>query len=394
MHVKVPFRQVYTKRRVMMYIPKAIVDMSEVSKDLKLIFEFQSMNLEPILVVNDNLIEGEVIPTFTLTNDHLSKPHGYAYSSLNIFSGIIETYRFVRFASKWKPDILIVYKSGGFFPLIPLILKLVHKNKVNEGIKFALKLDSDGSIIASRWPTRFGFKILMRVSQLFYDLIISETPCGMEKFIQFLGHKNKLTTIPDGYDQDIFQKIGYSDSKREKIIITASRIDRPKNIESLLRSFVPLANVYPDWNLVIAGKVDDNDYFEELVSFTKANNISERVSFLGHLNPVELRKQYLLASIFVTLSFKESFGIARVEAIASGLPVITSPAGCGEFYGQNGAVLVSPDDNLEITRKLLELIRNEGNREEIVRNLQKIIRSWKEVAKDIVDKTYPSLNCE
>ncbi|TLD68413.1 glycosyltransferase [Phragmitibacter flavus] len=134
-----------------------------------------------------------------------------------------------------------------------------------------------------------------------------------------------------------------------RCLIFLGRIHEKKGCDLLLRAFGELALREPDWQLVMAGPCKDEEYLKELKSLE-----GERVTWAGMLTG-DLKWGALHASeAFVLPSHQENFGVAVVEALACGVPVLISDQVniWREIVG-DGAGLVAPD-TLEGTRRLLE----------------------------------------
>jgi len=140
-------------------------------------------------------------------------------------------------------------------------------------------------------------------------------------------------------------------------ILNVGRLSHQKNQEFLLR----LLQLLPDYHLVIIGEGELRFNLELLA---KELGISERVKFLGELPYAEVRKFYELADVFAFPSQFESFGLALVEAMRSGLPVLTSdiPA-TREVVGTSGYIL--PLIPVEWARAMKELEKNPTLRREL-----------------------------
>jgi glycosyltransferase involved in cell wall biosynthesis len=105
-----------------------------------------------------------------------------------------------------------------------------------------------------------------------------------------------------------------------KVVLFLGRLHSKKGLDLLLPAFArqpgqPL--------LVLAGPYDD-DYRRVLDAETTRLNIADRVLFTGMLLSADKLAAYVDADLFVLPSYQENFGIAVVEAMAAGLPVIVS----------------------------------------------------------------------
>lgn len=107
------------------------------------------------------------------------------------------------------------------------------------------------------------------------------------------------------------------------IILFFSRLHYKKRPDLLLRSLETLSNTHR-FHLIIAG-AGAAHYTAELKALTATLNLTSQVSFAGFVSGFD--KDLLLqgADLFALPSFSENFGVAVVEAMAAGMPVIVTP---------------------------------------------------------------------
>ncbi|QFU74470.1 glycosyltransferase family 4 protein [Halioglobus maricola] len=106
-------------------------------------------------------------------------------------------------------------------------------------------------------------------------------------------------------------------SERQKQVLTVARLVPRKQVDVLIDAFAKVADLYPEWNLVIAGYGEQE---QELVRQASKLGVSEHVEFLGKTDQVY--PLYESASIFVLPSETEGFGLTLTEAMAHGLPAV------------------------------------------------------------------------
>ncbi len=82
------------------------------------------------------------------------------------------------------------------------------------------------------------------------------------------------------------------------------------------------------------------------------------VHFLGYVPKHYLSALYTLAEVFVYLSLYEGFGLPVIEAMACGLPVLSSDTPALAEVAGNAALLVDPNDSERIGKALLRLLRD------------------------------------
>ncbi len=150
-----------------------------------------------------------------------------------------------------------------------------------------------------------------------------ETQRRIEKFYR----RNSTVIYPPVQINSKFEIRNSKLSKNyNKYFLTVSRLARAKHIDVLIKA----ANVLK-FKLKIVGSGRDKERLKQIAGPT--------VEFLGNLTDEQLKKSYLNAKAFLFSSRDEEFGIAVVEAMGYGLPVIAYPSGGIPEYvidGKNG----------------------------------------------------------
>ncbi len=108
----------------------------------------------------------------------------------------------------------------------------------------------------------------------------------------------------------------------KEILLFLGRLHEKKGCEELLRTFAAVAGDSPKLHLVMAGPCADQDYLRRLQSLT--NNSRESITFSGMLTGDRKWGALAAAEAFILPSHQENFGIAVVEALACGKPVLLS----------------------------------------------------------------------
>jgi glycosyltransferase involved in cell wall biosynthesis len=109
-------------------------------------------------------------------------------------------------------------------------------------------------------------------------------------------------------------------------VLTMSRLDEKKGLELLIGVFHDLAGdgLLGDWTMVIAGD-GDPAYVGRLRAMAEDGAARGHIAFTGWLTGVGRDARLTGASLFALPSHQENFGIAMVEAMACGVPVMVSP---------------------------------------------------------------------
>ncbi|MBP3735902.1 MAG: glycosyltransferase family 4 protein [Lachnospiraceae bacterium] len=132
---------------------------------------------------------------------------------------------------------------------------------------------------------------------------------------------------------------------REKTIIAVGRIDENKNQRMLMDAFAALSERFPEHRLLLVGTGPAE---KELAAYAKTLPCGDRISFPGNLD--DIASAIRPASLFVLTSDTEGMPNALLEAMALGIPVISTDCPCGGPRqlirdGENGLLVPVRDTN-------------------------------------------------
>jgi len=159
------------------------------------------------------------------------------------------------------------------------------------------------------------------------DAVTSVSQSLKEDTLRLFDIKNEITVIPNFIDLDK-HKNHFSDCQRnmmanenEKIITHISNFRKVKQIPDVIKIFYNIQKEMPA-KLMMVGEGPEREPAERLC---QKLGISDKVIFFGNSN--EIDKILCFSDLFLLPSTTESFGLAALEAMASGVPVISSNTG-------------------------------------------------------------------
>lgn len=209
-----------------------------------------------------------------------------------------------------------------------------------------------------------------------YDIAVIPSMVDLEKF------------TPEISGEEIRERYGLSDSK---VVLFVGRLVVQKGIEYLIDAvhFLP-----DDAKLMIAGS---GPLEKKLQKHARDRKLSNRIIFAGGVDNDILPKYYAACDVFALPSTTrlEGFGLAAVEAMASGKPVIVSDIpGVREVIedGIEGS-LAEPMNPLDLGEKLRRMLSNDKLRKEMGQNCRKKAEKFydKEKITDLIENVYRSL---
>lgn len=228
------------------------------------------------------------------------------------------------------------------------------------------------------------------------DRIVTISENSKKDLIDFLGiRENKIEIIPPAVNQEqysncfsnkqkgfIKQKYGLPD----QYVLYMGTLEPRKNIERLIKSFYDLQSqiTEPDLYLVIAGK--KGWQYETIFQLVKELDLIKQVIFTGYVEENDKALVYQMAKVFIFPSLYEGFGMPILEAMAAGVPVVTSNVSSMPEVAGDAALLVNPIETAELVNALKIMLKNEQIRQDYIeRGYQQIKRYTWEIS---VNKLY------
>jgi glycosyltransferase involved in cell wall biosynthesis len=161
---------------------------------------------------------------------------------------------------------------------------------------------------------------------------------------------DRISAIWNGIDVDRFDFRGPS---HEPVAISVARLSKEKDFETLLRAVWILIKEYPDFRLKLVGDGAERPKLEALARDLK---LEQNVEFLGERNDIpDLLRQ---AGFFVSSSTTEGISLTILEAMAVGLPVVTTNVGGNPEIVVEGGTgrLVSPRSPDELALAMRQML--------------------------------------
>ncbi len=198
------------------------------------------------------------------------------------------------------------------------------------------------------------------------DALTAHCTAAKEFITDELGVKREITVIHVGVDTDLFRP-GLSGrkylTKGDFRILTVARLHRYKGLEYLVEAMETVSKKIPQAHLYILGKGEEEKNLKSLVNKLQLN---DAVTFLTNTVPnYEIPELYSECDIYIQPSIVEPYGIAVVEAMACGKPVIGTKIGGMRdtiLDGETG-FLVKPGNPAELTGRITMLRDDELRRE-------------------------------
>lgn len=270
---------------------------------------------------------------------------------------------------------------------------------------------------------RFSIRIAAERSAIKYSTFVV-TSTEQEKTVQYmhqaykdltLENLKKFVVISPGVNTEIFNT--FEDEKvqhfekflkiyNKSFIILSSRIDPKKNHISVVKSYLENKKLQEIFNLIIVVRgienvfeyskkeTEDAKILSQIIHLLKENNLLENIIFLNIDSQIELASLYKAASkfksIFALTSLYEPFGLAIIEAMACGLPVVATKSGGPIEILNNGyyGKVVDPNDTNEISSAILEIFKDYNKYQKLGINRVISNYTWEKTAEKYLEKIH------
>ena len=229
-----------------------------------------------------------------------------------------------------------------------------HKLEMENAVNWKEKLSS------MRWHNFLPMQ--KRVAPKLNKIICVSGPSKEDIIKEFLVDDKKIEVILNGIDIDKFVP-GSKDLVQVNKIITTASADIPlKGLKYLILALPKILKSFPKTTLTVIGKSPSNSEVSKIIDKLDLNNI---ISFRSGISEDEIVHLYHSSEIAVIPSLYEGFGFGAGEAMACGVPLIsTHSGGLKEVVGES-AVEIMPSSAEEIEKAVINLFNNREKMKEL-----------------------------
>ena len=224
-----------------------------------------------------------------------------------------------------------------------------------------------------------------RVAPKLRNIICVSQPSKEDVISEFKVKEENVTVIPNGIDIETFKPLSDSKTLGYKIVTTASADIPLKGLRHLILALPRVLRKYPFTNLTVIGKSPKKSKLNKLIDDL---NLEDKITFKSGIAEDEIVKIYHNSDIAVIPSLYEGFGFGAGEAMACGVPLIsTDSGGLKQVIGES-ALKIKPGSVEEIEENIIKLFNEEETRNELSRRGRERMEElfdWKITAKAYID---------
>jgi glycosyltransferase involved in cell wall biosynthesis len=298
--------------------------------------------------------------------------------------------RLVQYFKQHRPDYDIVHDNQslcfGTLQLqkmsVPIITTIHHP--ITSDLRIALQSAETWKLrlLIKRW---YSFlKMQKRVVKQLDNLVTVSHASRRDIATDFAIAETKLNIIHNGIDTSVFRPIPAIEPDEFNVMATASADVPLKGLDYLIRAISILANEIPELKLTVLGKLKEDGKTAKLI---RQLGLENRIHFYSGLSSQEVAELYAKASCAVVPSIYEGFGLPAGEAMACGVPVITTNGGAlPEVVGDAG-ITVQTRDHIALADAIRTLLGDSNLRRTLAaKGRSRILElfSWEVAASDML----------
>ena len=235
------------------------------------------------------------------------------------------------------------------------------------------------------------YKTVLPFSFYYSDRIIAITPWELDEIAKYNSNKNKVTVIPNGMDSVLLKKINNNDFRKSygipedvKLVLFFGRLNPTKGVDKLAEAAVSITSARKDIHFAFVGP--DEGMMNKVIEISKGNS---NIHIMGPIRGKDkIAAMFQASDLYALPSYREGLPLTMFEAMASGLPIVTTNvAGNKEIveHGKNG-VLVEPKSSRAVAHAVMYLLDNSRLRNSMRRNNLNAVKQydWKHVSRQYV----------
>ena len=229
-----------------------------------------------------------------------------------------------------------------------------HKLEMQNAINWKERLSS------SRWHNFLPMQ--KKVAPQLKNIICVSQASKEDVISEFKVDEKKITVIPNGIDIGIFKPSSIKKSLSFRIVTTASADIPLKGLRHLILALPRVIRQFPLTSLTVIGKSPEKSNLNKLIDDL---DLEDKITFRSGISEKEIVKTYHDSDIAVIPSLYEGFGFGAGEAMACGVPLISTDSGGLKQVIGDAALKIKPGSVNEIEEGILKLFTEEKIRQEL-----------------------------
>ncbi len=214
-------------------------------------------------------------------------------------------------------------------------------------------------LLIRRW---YAFhRMQIRVARRLHT-IISPSECARAHVAEEFGvDRTRIKAIPLGIDRSFFKPNPAVKRRPNRVVTTASADTPLKGLRFLVEAYSKLLDTHPDLELVVIGRPRKGGTSKQI----RELGLADKVQFKSGLSREQLAREFQTATMLVSPSLYEGFGLPAAEAMSCGTPVIVTDGGALPEVAGNAGVVVAKGDAGALRHAIAGLLDDPERREAV-----------------------------
>ena len=259
--------------------------------------------------------------------------------------------------------------------ILPLVVTIHHPITKDHKLEMQNATNWKEKLSSKRWHNFLPMQ--KRVAPKLKKIICVSKPSKKDVVEEFHVDPNRIEVILNGIDINTFSPCSFDKREENKIITTASADIPLKGLKYLVKALPKILHSFPKTTLTVIGKSPNNSEVGKLI---EELNLSNAITFRSGISEKEIVDLYHSSELAVIPSLYEGFGFGAGEAMACGVPLISTHSGGLEEVVGDAALKIMPSSAEEIEKAVIKLFNNpEDMRKLSIKGRQRMeeILDWK-----------------
>lgn len=269
-----------------------------------------------------------------------------------------------------RPDVLVTTTYEGIF--MNAIMSLRHQVRIIIESHTAFTHDMVGGSLLKRVRNHFYLQTLKKC-HLLVALTRGDAACWQKHITNVVSVPNPVSFYCEEIDLQ---------SREPGRIIAVGRYHSQKRFDRLIDAFSRIASKYPQWHIDIFGEGPDKDVLQSQIDTL---DLQDRIRLMPSTKNIQA--EYLRSEMFVFSSDYEGFGLVLIEAMACGVPPVSTdcPFGPSEIIEDGKSGLLCKMEIQDLSEKMEWMIVHDEERRKIAKNAHDAVARYR---KDNVMKAW------
>ncbi len=242
----------------------------------------------------------------------------------------------------------------------PLVTTIHHPVTSDLRIALAAARRWHERLLIRRWHSFLGMQKRV-VKQLRNVVTVSD--CSRQDIARDFGLQPAgISLVHNGIDTETFRPLAQVTRLPRRLMATASADAPLKGVRYLLRAYASLLEEFPDLELLLVSKPQPGGKTERLVS---ALGLEQKVKFVSGISTEDMVRYYAEATIAIVPSVYEGFGLPAGEAMACGVPVVSTDGGALPEVVADAGVIVPAKSADALAEAVASLLRDAPRRDRL-----------------------------